>query len=186
MSSRTKGRFRSAGVLSHRRIVACVSVSVGIHSCPTPRHFRATVSNVHQHASTTKIRWGLKTPRIRDKDDMHDVRDKETRLCRNRVGYMKTIQQFDGEQAEKRVTRYVYHRVGESEHRCGLRRAEQHEGVYGMVRKEGWRETQLRNHGARGVSAIRGLVTYDTRDVASNPRIESGKSFRTVQSHGTD
>ena len=45
---------------------------------------------------------------------------------------------------------------------------------------------EFRNHRASGISAIGGSVTYDTRDVASNLCIESGKSFKTVLSHGTD
>lgn len=47
-------------------------------------------------------------------------RNKETRLCRKQRWIHETIQKFDGEQAEKRVTRYVYHRVGGFGHRCGL------------------------------------------------------------------
>ena len=92
-----------------------------------------------------QIGWELETSRIRN-DDMvrprkfalHSMRgdrknavasgrSKKTRLFRKQGCIHETIQQFDGEQAEKWITRHVYHRVGGSEHRCGLRRAEQHE-----------------------------------------------------------
>lgn len=87
-----------------RRIVACVSVSVGTQPCPMPRHFRATIpnrSNVRQHASTTKNRVGIgnaSDPRRRygsssqfsfakHAGDM--VETKKHASAENRVGYMK-------------------------------------------------------------------------------------------------
>jgi len=138
--------------------------------CSMSCHSRATIdnpSNVHQHASSTKIGSESETPRIRDNNMILPCNfalksvwryenalvtttyETEAHLAENRLN-TQTIQQFDGEQAEKQVTRYVCHRVGGSEHRCELRRAEQHEGsLRNGTEGVAWRETRLRNHRAR-------------------------------------